>query len=129
MLHSLRNASPTCGRSHSQALPDRHNMCFYVSDTASFHLATSYSWQYLSPHSFSKIRYPCQSPTRACVSQVKGPRIAAKNLQSAMRSARPSLPNQERLRLDTVYNKFRSSREAGIGDKSAKGKGLRATLA
>ena len=63
------------------------------------------------------------------MSQVKGPRIAAKHLQSAMRSARPSLPMQERLRLDTVYNKFRSSREAGIGNKSAKGKGLRATLA
>ena len=51
------------------------------------------------------------------------------HLEAALRTARPSLSLQERLRLDGIYSKFRSSRDPGIGNVDAKGKGKRATLA
>jgi len=50
-------------------------------------------------------------------------------MDSALASARPSLSKEERLRLDAIYGKFRSSRQPGVGNKDAKGKGLRTTLA
>ena len=58
-----------------------------------------------------------------------GPPITARNMESALNSARPSLSLDERLRLDAVYSKFRRSRQPGVGNKDTKGKGLRTTLA
>ena len=58
-----------------------------------------------------------------------GPPITARNMDAALVSARPSLSLDERFRLDAVYSKFRRSRQPGVGNKDAKGKGLRTTLA
>ena len=57
------------------------------------------------------------------------PIISARHLEAALSATKPSLPSQEQERMNRIYTKFRRSREAGVGNKDVKGKGLRTTLA
>ena len=55
--------------------------------------------------------------------------IKARHLEAALSGTKPSLPQKEQEAMNHIYAKFRSSREAGVGNKDSKGKGLRTTLA
>ena len=58
------------------------------------------------------------------------PVILDQHLKAALSEASPSLPRKELEAMNQVYARFRSSREAGVGNKDAKGKGsMRTTLA
>lgn len=58
------------------------------------------------------------------------PLVRARHLRAAAAKARLSVPASERNRLEAIYSKFRSSRDAGLGQEaSRKGKGKRTTLA
>ncbi|KAK9829370.1 hypothetical protein WJX72_005440 [[Myrmecia] bisecta] len=57
------------------------------------------------------------------------PVVSAEHVRGAAGKARPSVPPVEKARLEAIYARFRESRDPGIGNVSAKGKGKRATLA
>ena len=61
--------------------------------------------------------------------QIGQPLIKAGHLESALSGTKPSLPQKEQEAMSRVYSKFRRIREAGVGNKDLKGKGLRTTLA
>lgn len=55
--------------------------------------------------------------------------VCQHHLVAAVHTAHPSLPASERRRLDTIYQRFLSSRDVGVGNTVDKGKGKRTTLA
>ncbi|CAK0784927.1 hypothetical protein CVIRNUC_008132 [Coccomyxa viridis] len=59
------------------------------------------------------------------------PAITTRHLAAAAAKARPSIPAAERERLESIYRRFRGSRDPGFGGTpvSGKGKGKLATLA
>ena len=61
----------------------------------------------------------------------KAPLLQARHFEVIMRMARPSVTQTERQRLESIYSKFKDSRDSGIGNTSkSRGKGKqRATLA
>ena len=69
---------------------------------------------------------------RLVLLQAQGvPAITTRHLAAAAAKARPSIPAAERERLESIYRRFRGSRDPGFGGTpvSGKGKGKLATLA
>lgn len=57
------------------------------------------------------------------------PTISRRHLEAALASARPSVPESERERLEGVYAKFQQSREGGLGAAVDKGKAKKVSWA